>query len=245
MLNPGMRTYPLAPETIRAYLLRTFWRFQLIVTVSFLVFGVFLTSSPRPIHWSWAVSLIVVIALSYFILIFYYYRRQMRVLYSLRIEIYPSYIILRQVWREPLFINRADVIEISEQIDGLHIKTNNSRIKMVVPYGLAREGDIDVRRELSNWLPIVPLPYRVSKTSRLTFWFSLLSSLLILLFANTLWVALPLGMFLFIFGTYAEQRLNQTYKVEPYVTQSYSLAFSFLIFLILIKSCLLLFFSFQ
>ena len=240
-----MRTYPLAPETIRTYLLRAFWRFQLMVTVSFLVFGVFLTTSPNPIHWGWAVSLVVVIALSYFILIFYYYRRQMRVLYSLRIEIGSSYITLRQVWREPLFISRADVEEVSEQIDGLHIKTIDPRLKMVVPYGLAREGDEDVRRELANWLPIVPLPYRVSKTSRLTFWFSLLASLLILMFANSLWVALPLGAFLFIFGTYAEQRLNQTYKVEPYVTQSYSLAFSFLIFLILIKSCLLLFFSIQ
>ena len=240
-----MDTFPLAPETIRMMLLRSRLRAQLIVTITFLVFAVSVTSSGQPVN-GWVVGgVIAVLFLADFATIFFSYRSQLRALYSVRIEINSRQVVFRQFNHEPVVINRADVEDLTETRDGLLITTPYARLKMLIPRGLAKNGDFEVRRILSEWAPIDRRQIAGRRTSWLMFWFSVLAGLFILMFANSLLIAVPLGVFLFFFGTYAERRLNSTYDVDPRIIRSYSIAFSFLIVVVMMKSCLMVWFPFR
>ena len=46
-----LHTFALSPVTLNKFLRRSFWRFQLISTLSFLVFGVYLALNPQPVNW--------------------------------------------------------------------------------------------------------------------------------------------------------------------------------------------------
>ena len=236
----GRVTYGLARQTIRRQMRRTFWRFQIFVTVSFLAFGIYLALN-APVNWWVAGPITFIIALAYFLLIYFHDRQQRRILYSLRIEVTPSFITRRQVFEDPFTINRANVTLIEERVDGLHIRTTDPRLRMFIPNGLAGVGDQEIRAILRKWGQFKPLPRAHNGPRRLLFWFSVIGSFLILLFVNNLWLMIALGIFLFAFGTYAEYRLSHREHVDVMVTRSYSLAYSFLIFVIVMKSCFLAF----
>ena len=109
---------------------------------------------------------------------------------------------------------------------------------MLVPTGLARDGDEVVRRAISAWAAIEPLDQTNRPKSWLTF-LGLVGGLGILLFANSLWVILPLGMVLLLYSIYFERRLLQNDNILPGVTRMYTTTFSFLIILVVLKSCFL------
>jgi hypothetical protein len=238
-----MRSYALAPETIRGYLRRTLLRFHIVVVLCFLAFGVFLVSRPDTIQWTLVLTIVAVTAVAYFTVIFDFYRRQLRAMVSIRIEITNSSIVFRQKDREPIVIHRADVIEVQARKDGLLVLTSYKNIWLLIPYGLSGEGDADVLRELSTWIGLEILPaLRNSLISRV-FWLCVLSGLLIVIFANSLVTAVIMGALLLLFGIYFEQWMK-SYEVELRVIRTYNMGFAFLVFVIVMKSCLLAAFQF-
>ena len=233
-----LRTYALAPQVLNRMLRWTFWRFQIITTVSFLVFGVYLTTFNRPIQWSVALPITALIALAYFLVIFFNYRQQMRMLYSMRIELDNSSISYRQLGQDPVRVMRADVVAACEQKNGLLVETVDPRVALFIPNGLANDGDQDVRATLDAW---VGIEKRV-KGELTEGWLLLVGlggSIIILLFANTLWVIIPLGVVLIGYGMFTERRLAHQPGSSPAQMRSYNMAFSFLLFLILMKSCMI------
>src|SRR5574338_1164844 len=121
-----LRIYALAPETLRRMMRRTFWRFQALVTASFLVFGLYLAFLAGPVRWQVAGPILILIALAYFFVIFFYYRVQLRVLYSARYEIDGSSISYRQAGQNVLRIMRTDIASVRVRKDGLWIETNDN-----------------------------------------------------------------------------------------------------------------------
>jgi len=234
-----LRTYALSPEALRGYLRRTFWRFQIIVTLSFLLFGLYLALFARPIRWVIVIPMLVVIALAYFFIIFLNYRHQMRVLYSVRIELDGSGVIYNQFGQEPLRISRADITQARERNDGLFIETVDPRLKMLIPNGLARDGDQAVRQDVAAWVKIKP---NEASAREGLFWARMGAygaAFMILLFVNQFWLAALLGLALFAYGSYTQARLNRVHFDSPGTVRFYSSALTFIIFIILMKSCLL------
>jgi hypothetical protein len=235
-----LHTFSLSPETLRKYLLRSLKRFQVYITISFLLFGLYLAWFAGPVHWPTAIIISAVIALAYFLIIFFNYRQQIRLLYSVRIELDGSGIIYHQLGAEPLRISRADVVRVQEREDGLWIETVDPRINMLVPLGLSRDGDEVVRLMLKKWASVEPLIRNSLDPHRWLRIVIYLLAILILLFANTLWIIIPLSAAVFVYGVYAERRLARVYDFTPGVKRMYSMAFSFLIFVITMKSCIML-----
>lgn len=231
------RTYALAPETVQRMLRRTFWRFQLLVTASFLVFGLYLAFFAGPVRWELAGPMVFLIALAYFFIIFFNYRSQLRLLYSIRYELDGSSIIYRQVNQDPLRIMRADILAVEPRRDGLLIHTVDSEVKLLVSFGLARTGDSDVRGTLDAWVGIGPEEKRPSAPMRRLMTFGVGSSLLILLFANSLLSTIVLGILVVVLGVVTERRLIHVQEAPPGVVQMYNMAFSFLVFVLVMKSC--------
>jgi hypothetical protein len=239
----GMRIYALAPSTIRGLLWRSIIRLHVIVTLSFLAFGLFLSLQVRPLNWTPILLIVAITALVYFLVLFYHFRRQMRFLYSVRLELDASGITLRQFQQETLRVARADVYAVKPGKDNLMVHTVNPHAWIELPYGLIGAGDEDLRDTLAVWTGVEKLPPRPQARNRVVFWLSVLAGLLILLYANSLIVAVPLGVFLLTFGMYVERRVGKTYDMGLQISRTYSLAFSFLIFLIVMKSCLLALYS--
>ncbi|RPJ47367.1 MAG: hypothetical protein EHM21_08205 [Chloroflexi bacterium] len=154
-----VRSYALAPETVRRILRRTFWRFQLIAALSFIGFGLYLGFLARPVNWDLAAPMITLITIAYFAIIFYQFRRQLRLLYNERYELDDSSITYRQGKQRPLHIPRSDITGVLERGDGLTIQTARSRKALFIPNGLAREGDTDFRATLGTWVTIQPAPH--------------------------------------------------------------------------------------
>jgi hypothetical protein len=235
-----LRAYALAPETIRRLLSRTFWRFQFIALLSFLGFAGYLAMMAGPIQWGVAGPILGLIAAAYFFIIFFNLRQQLRMLYSARYEIDDSSVVYRQIKQLPLHISRANIVKVSERPDGIWIETTSPKSNLFVPYGLARDGDLDIYNTLQLWVKVMPLERR----RRIASWllvFILASSLLVLLFANNLWLVLGLGLFILTFGTYAETRLRKNNSVPFTTIRMYNMAFSFLVIIIFMKACLIAF----
>jgi hypothetical protein len=234
-----LHTFSLSPETLRKYLLRTIWRFQLVVTLSFLLFGLYLAWLAGPLHMQAAVAITIIIALAYFFIIFFNYRQQIRLLYSVRVELDGSGIIYRQHNQEPLRISRADIIDVAEHPDGLLIQTTDSRIFMLIPFGLARDGDEVVRRMLQKWGQAVPPSQPKRRSGRWQRFLGYFFALLIILFANNLMILIPFGVLLFVFVVHSERRLRQDYTALPGSNRMSGMAFSFLFFVLAMKSCIM------
>jgi hypothetical protein len=233
-----LRSYALAPETVRRLLQSSFWRFQIIAAASFLAFGLYLVSLARPVDWGVAGPMVGIVALAYFFIIFFNFRQQLRTFYSLRYEIDDSSITFRQIRQQPLHISRANIVSVEKRKNGLLIKTTDPGPGLFVPSGLAREGDNDFLTTLQTWVSVTA-PDAQPNVRRWVWLFSLGGSFLVLLFANNLWIVLALGVFLFAFGIYTERRLNRYPSILPETTNMYNMAFSLLILVILMKSCLL------
>lgn len=234
-----LRTYALSPAALRRILMRTFWRFQVIVTLSFLAFGLFLASSGQPVNWLVAGPVVVIIALAYFLIIFLNYRQQMRLLYSVRVELDGSSIIYRQAGQPPHRVMRGAILEVREVKEGLLIETDDPRLDLFVPFGLSRDGDSDVRRELAAWSGLEPLRRNTVSGGWWLVTSGVIAALAILLFANSLWMVALLGVGLFAYGTYLENRLQRNITVSPGMVRMVTMAFTFLIFVVVMKSCFL------
>jgi hypothetical protein len=234
-----LRTYSLAPDTVRRVLRRTFWRFQGFSALSFLGFGLYLAILAQPVDWQMAGPMVGIIALVYFLIIFYNFRQQLRFLYSVRYEIDDSSITYRQLKQPPLHISRAIITRAQERKDGISIETSDSRIKLFVPCGLAREGDADFYTTLHAWVTVQPEALSPSGAEIWVWIAALASSFLILVLANSLWISLALTLFFIIFGLYVDRRLKRSPNLLPSTIRTYNMAIGFLVFVILMKSCLL------
>jgi hypothetical protein len=235
-----MHTFALSPESVRKYLRRTLVRFQVFVTISFLLFGLYLAWFSGPIYWPAAITIMLLVALTYFLVIFYHYRQQVRQLYSIRFELDGSGIIYRERGADPLRISRADILRAKERKDGLWIESVDPRFDLLVPSGLSRNGDEVVRTMVQRWLPIEPLREPVGGRHRRLRYLIYLAAFIVLLYANSLWTILPLGAAVFVYGVTVETRLARAYQHIPGMQRMYSMAFSFLFFIIMMKSCFLL-----
>lgn len=238
----AMRTFALSPDTIRRQLRRVFWRFQIMVTLSFLAFGGYLALN-QPVNWAIAAPILAVIALVYFLIIFIHYRQQQRTLNSFRLDAAQSSLTLRQWGQPPLMIARGHIYAIQDRKDGLWIYTADPRIRMHIPRGLDGDGDQVIRALLASWKHVERVYNIRGNPDRITTWLMLIGSVLILLFGNTLYVIVPVAVFLFAFGTYAERRILITHDLGINVSRLYSMAFGFLIFMIAMKTCVLAMFA--
>ncbi len=234
-----LQTYALSPAALRRTLMRTFWRFQVIVTLSFLAFGLFLASSGQPINWLVAGPVVLVIALAYFLIIFLNYRQQMRLLYSVRVELDGSSILYRQAGLSPHRVMRGAIMKVRETQEGLLIETDDPRLDLFVPFGLSRDGDVEVRRALAAWSQFEPLRHRYTPGGWWLLTGGVIAAIAILLFANRLWMVAILGVLLFGYGSYLENRLQRRINVAPGMVRMVTMAFTFLIFVVVMKSCFL------
>lgn len=237
-----MRTFALSPDTIRRQLRRLFWRFQIMVTLSLLAFGGYLALN-QPVNWAVASPILGVIALVYFLIIIVHYRQQRRALHSFRLDADHSSLTLRLWDQPPLMIARGHIHAIQDRKDGLWIFTADPRYRMHIPRGLEGDGDKVIRALLASWKHVERIYNIRGNPDRITTWLMLVGSLLILLFGNTLYVILPVAIFLFAFGAYAERRILITRDLGINVSRLYSMAFGFLIFIIMMKTCVLAIFA--
>jgi hypothetical protein len=235
-----LRTYALAPQTLRRLLRQTFWRFQIFVTASFLAFGLYLGLFSGPVRWQIAGPAVGVIALAYFFIIFNHYRQQLRILYSVRYEIDGSSIIYRQVSQAPIRISRADIRRVIILKNGLWVETVYAGQKLLIPYGLAREGDADFRATLEAWVEQIEGLPAARLDTRWRAWLpGFLAALLGLLFANSLWLILLVGAGALIYGLFIERRLFKNQDALAGSSRTYGMAFGFLFFILILKTCLI------
>ena len=233
------RSYVLAPNTLRRIMRAVFWRFQLIVIISFLGFGLFLARSGRAIHWALVLPMVGVIALVYFLVIFLYYRQQIKLLYSIRYEVDGNGIIYRQIGQPSMRIGRADIAAIREGKDGIQIETVTPGVNLQIPRGLAQSGDRDLREILNAWSVIQPAEHNQNNP-----WLGLIFTgaavaLLIVFLTNNLWVTMPLVLFLVGFAIYSNRWMLKIPSSKPGMARMYSFAISFLVFMAIMKSLLL------
>ena len=236
-----LRSYALSPNTLRKILRNSFLRFLGNVTISFLVFGLYLALFNHPVKWSFAGPVVGVIAAAYLLIMFFNYRQQLRILFSARYELDGSSVIYRQLQKEQLRIMRADVTAVQERKNGLWIQTVDSRVSMLVPYGLARDGDADMRRTLDLWVGVSPRDREKRDPVIRPVVIGGVGGLLVLLFANNFWILLGIVVLIILYSIWIERRYGQAYDRYPGAMRSYNMAFSFLIFVILMKSCLIYF----
>lgn len=234
-----LRVYALAPETLRGLMRGTFWRFQALVTASFLAFGLYLAFLSGPVRWQAAGPIVALIALAYFFVIFFFYRTQLRALYGARYEIDGSSIAYRQLGHDVLRIMRADITGVRARKDGLWIETSDPTVSLLVPYGLARDGDADFRDTLGAWTGIAPLEARPRGMLGAQAALAVGAALLVVLFANSLTVILPLLAVVLVLGFRLEPRLSPMGERAVGQARMYTLAVNFLIFVILMKACLI------
>lgn len=207
-------------------------------TLSLLMFCAYLVLFGGPVRWEVAGPAFGLIALAYFLILFLSYRQNLRWLYSVRYELDYSSITFRQRNREPLRVARADIIDVEVDRDGLQIRTVSGSPDLFVPRGLARSGDEDVRQTLLKWTgsrvpPVPPQPRRAKALMM-----GVGGSLLVLLFANQLGLIIPLGLATLAYGIFLEQRMNAAAESDPGTVRTFSAAFTFLIFVIVMKACL-------
>lgn len=234
-----LRIYALSPETLNRLLNRMLRQFLMVVTISFLIYGGYLASFGPDIHWPAALLITLLICLAYFLLIFFQYRQQLRLLYSVRYEIDSSSITFRQAAYPVQRINRADILSVEDRPDSFWIEAVDRRLNLRIPHGLARDGDEDLRRTFSTWVGVkkVVKEPRGAKVALLLTGFA--TAFVILLFVNTLQMILPLGLLIFVTGNFLEYRLKLEKNHEPGILRTYNMAFSFILFIIIMKSCMI------
>lgn len=234
-----LRIYALAPETVRRIMRRTFWRFLTLATLSILAFGLYLAFFAGPVRWGVAGPIFGVIALAYFFVIFFQYRSQLRLLYSVRCEIDGSGISYKQAGQPPLRILRSEISSVRVRQDGLWVETTENSPGLLIPLGLAREGDQDFRETLGAWVGVVPIEARPPAPLGPQLAIALGGSMLVLLFANSLAVILPLLVLVMIVGVGLERRIQASGERGPGLALVYSYGFSFLLFIMIMKSCMI------
>jgi hypothetical protein len=253
-----LRSYALAPETIRRLLRRSFWRFQVIAAISFVGFGLYLALRPGPVDWNSAGPMVALIAVVYFAIIFYQFRLQLRTLYNERYELDDSSITYRQGKQRPMHISRADIARALERSDGISIEISGSHASLLIPRGLAREGDADFRATLGTWVTVQPVagidqpPWH--RRFEVWAWGAVVVvALLVMFLFENLWLVAGLGVLVIAFAFVTDrqpgwsrrsaltQRLTDLVSENPNRIRVMNMAVGFLVFVILVKFCLISF----
>jgi hypothetical protein len=167
-----------------------------------------------------------------------HFRRERSYLTALRVDVTERDLRLFAGSRAALAVSREDVYLVQEQREGLYVATYDYH-HLTVPFGLEEDGDAQVRGVLSTWARIRPIPaYRYLSDWPLAI--GLLVSLTVLLLVNALAPALVIGGGLVLYYLVVYLRTRWVYTVDPEVFQSYAMALSFLIFIVVMKLCLLI-----
>jgi len=235
-----LRVYALSPETLNRLLNRMLRQFFLVVTISFLIFGGYLASFGQDVNWPAALLITLFVSLAYFLLIFFQYRRQLRYLYSVRYEVDSSSITFKQAAHPAQRLNRADILSVEDRPDAFWIAAVDPRLNLRIPHGLARDGDEDLRRTFSSWVGVKKVEKEPRGPKVVLLSTGLAAAFAILVFVNTLQLILPLGLLIFVAGNYLEYRLkNHEKNHEPEMLRTYTMTFSFILFIIIMKSCMI------
>ena len=210
-----------------------------MVTLSFVLLGVYLLLGAKPIRIEVLAPILLIVCLVYFYVIFYQYRRQLRVLYSVRVKIDGNGITYFELGQKPKRVTKNDFISVEERQHGFWVTSAAHQNGIFLPIGLVSDGDAEVRGLIETWGPLRRLERHKNSVRVKLQWITFTGAAMILLYANHLWIVIALGIFLFAFGTYTEMRLIRVHDVEPGITRLYSASYAFIVFLICVKSCFL------
>ena len=232
-----MKSYPLAPETIRRELRRAFIRFQIAVIFILMILAGYLFADP-PLRWGVGLPIFLVVLAVYGWITVIHFRRERNFLQALRVDVTDRDLRLYTASRPPAEVNREDVFAVQEMKNGLYVSTYDYH-ELTVPFGLDQDGDAQVRDTLSAWTWIRPIPaYRY--LSDLPLFIGLLVSMIVLVLVNSLTPALIVGGALVLYYLVVYLRVRWVYQVDPQVFRSYTMALFFMVFIILMKLCLLI-----
>lgn len=234
------RAFALAPRTIRRRLLRSVLRFQAIAGGSLLLFGAYLGLFAQPIQWRIVTPILLITALIYVLIAVVSYRFLLRTLYSVRVELDAAGVVYREGSALPQRIARADLTAVIERKDGYLLLGQNRKQAVLVPRGLENDGDAVLRKMLERWFVGNPTPARPLRAIWAARIIALGGSALALLYANTIWWVSASAGFLLLYGLWAENRLIQRGERLQTVQRMYSLAFAFVLFMLSMKTCLIL-----
>lgn len=233
------RVYAISPRSLRKMLRRLVLRSHAVAAAGFVFFGLYLILFAPAVKPGLLFLILSIVALAYFLVIFFQYRHELRVLYSIRVEINPVGIIYREIKQLAVLITSQNYGGAEEQHRGLLVQLKVPPHELFIPHGLIGDGDFELRQILASWGPFRKLERRRLKLLFRLRLVSFTGAVLILLWINQMWVVVSLGVFLFLFGTYTEMRLMHVHSAEPGVTRLYSASYAFLVFTVLMKSCLL------
>lgn len=236
-----LRTYFLSPETLRRMIRRAFWRFQFVVTATFLALCANFYLLGDPVNWNVAGPILIFLAFIYFLLIFINYQQQLRLLLSLRYEVDGNSISLRQIGHPTLSVFRADITAVNENDRGVQIYTANPRVHLLIPKGLSRNGDEDFHLTLIQWHPDRFTQSTTNRWLSRSLWIGVPIGLLIILFVNSLWLFWVAMVLVTGYTLFIEQLLMRALDTQPGYYRMVNLAFSFLFLIVIIKSCLMYF----
>lgn len=236
-----MKTYSLAQTTIRRQLRRSFVRFQIAVVFILLILAGYLFADSQ-IRWAVGLPIFLIVLAAYIWITITHFRREWRFLHSLRVDLTPNELRLYLDNRPPAAVERRSVFAVQETHQGLYVSAYDYR-HLTVPFGLSEDGDLQVRETLSSWTWIRPIPaYRHLSDAPLVI--GLVVAMFVLVMVNTLYPALIVGGSLVVYYIYVYFRVRWVIQLDPQVFRSYTMALSFMIFIIIMKTCILIPFAF-
>lgn len=231
-----MSSYRLSQATIRRKLRLAFIRFQLAVIFLLAVLAGYLFSDPS-LRWVAGLPIFLGVLALYGWIAVLHFRHERRRLHALHVDVTERDL---RLFSGELLVHsarREDVYQIQEQHAGLRVSTYDYR-HLTVPFGLAEDGDEKVRDALSTWTHIRPIPaYRYLSDWPLAI--GLLVALFVLVLVNSLETALFFGGALAVYYLLVYLRTRWVYDIDPAAHQSYTLAMSFMIFIVILKLCVL------
>jgi hypothetical protein len=232
-----VKTYPLSPTTIRRQLWRAFFRFQVAMFFILMILASYLFSDP-PLRWVVGLPIFLVVLAVYAWITITHFRRELNFLRTLRVDLTERDLRLHTGFRPPAAVSRDDVYAVQELHEGLYVSTYDYK-HVTVPFGLDEDGDEQVRDTLSSWKWIRPIPaYRY--LSDWPLFIGLMVSMIVLILVNSLVPALIVGGSLALYYLIVYLRVRWVYDLDPQVFHSYTMALMFMIFIILMKLCLLI-----
>lgn len=228
-----MKTYSLAQDTIRRQLRRAFVRFQIAVFFILFILAGFLFTD-----WVVGLPIFLIVMAAYVFITVTHFRRERRFLHSLRVDLTPDDLRLYLDYHPPAAVERRNVFAVQETHEGLYVSSYDTK-HLTVPFGLADDGDQQVRATLSDWTWIRPIPaYR--HLSDVPLFIGLVVAMTVLVMVNTLYPALIVGGALVLYYLYVYFRVRWVFHLDPEVFRSYTMALTFMIFIIVMKTCILI-----
>lgn len=202
-----------------------------------LVLATYLFSDPA-VRWLVGLPIFLAVLAAYIYITITHFRRERHFLENLRVDLTSKDLRLHLDGRSPLSVEGRDVFSVEETYEGLAIATYDYR-KLTIPSGLAGDGDDQVRDMLTGYTWIRPIPaYRYLPD--LPLFVGLTVALVVLVMVNTLYSALFVGGGLLLYFTIVYLRVRWVFHIDPQVFRSYTLALSFMMFIIIMKTCILI-----